>query len=225
MHTFRLGSALCGALALALSAASAHAGAIVNGGFESGATAPWVTTGGIGLSSLGSGKAPEGSHVGLIGFSAVFDGPSGAISQTFATANAGLFSYAFDLGRAEVFCVCNDVGLTFAARIDGVLLSDALPAFDPSGGGAPVATGLLSHYAGSLMLAAGSHELSFAFSRSPSLFGRAPFFLLDAVEGTSLATPPTGTPGVPEPATWAMMIAGFGLAGGALRRRRYVVAA
>lgn len=29
--------------------------------------------------------------------------------------------------------------------------------------------------------------------------------------------------GVPEPATWAMMIAGFGLAGAALRRRRFVI--
>jgi hypothetical protein len=32
------------------------------------------------------------------------------------------------------------------------------------------------------------------------------------------------TPGIPEPSTWAMMIAGFGLAGGALRRRRFSVA-
>ena len=32
----------------------------------------------------------------------------------------------------------------------------------------------------------------------------------------------TPTPGVPEPATWAMMIAGFGLVGSALRRRAAV---
>jgi hypothetical protein len=32
----------------------------------------------------------------------------------------------------------------------------------------------------------------------------------------------TPTPGVPEPATWAMMIGGVGMAGGALRRRRTV---
>jgi hypothetical protein len=30
---------------------------------------------------------------------------------------------------------------------------------------------------------------------------------------------------VPEPGTWAMLIAGFGLVGGALRRRRETVAA
>lgn len=33
------------------------------------------------------------------------------------------------------------------------------------------------------------------------------------------ATMPAVTPSVPEPATWAMMIAGFGMVGGALRRR------
>jgi len=32
--------------------------------------------------------------------------------------------------------------------------------------------------------------------------------------------PPPPVPGVPEPATWAMMIIGFGLLGGLLRRRR-----
>jgi hypothetical protein len=33
-------------------------------------------------------------------------------------------------------------------------------------------------------------------------------------------TPPAAVPGVPEPETWAMMIIGFGLLGGLLRRRR-----
>jgi hypothetical protein len=32
------------------------------------------------------------------------------------------------------------------------------------------------------------------------------------------------TPGVPEPATWALMISGFGLAGASLRRRRELLA-
>jgi hypothetical protein len=42
---------------------------------------------------------------------------------------------------------------------------------------------------------------------------------------TTLVTPPSGgnptpVPGVPEPGTWAMMIIGFGMLGGLLRRRR-----
>jgi hypothetical protein len=41
---------------------------------------------------------------------------------------------------------------------------------------------------------------------------------LSASEVAAL-TPPGSTPAVPEPATWAMMIAGFGLAGAAARRR------
>ncbi len=36
---------------------------------------------------------------------------------------------------------------------------------------------------------------------------------------------PGANPGVPEPAAWALLIAGFGLSGAALRRRRAVVAA
>jgi hypothetical protein len=46
-----------------------------------------------------------------------------------------------------------------------------------------------------------------------------------AVNVTVIQTPISvfvedGTPGIPEPATWAMMIAGFGLVGGMARRRR-----
>ncbi len=36
---------------------------------------------------------------------------------------------------------------------------------------------------------------------------------------------PNPTPGIPEPATWAMLILGFGLVGSAMRRRRNMVAA
>nr|WP_295113528.1 PEPxxWA-CTERM sorting domain-containing protein [uncultured Caulobacter sp.] len=43
--------------------------------------------------------------------------------------------------------------------------------------------------------------------------------LLDGIVFARIGT--TNTPGaVPEPATWAMMLAGFGLLGGELRRRR-----
>lgn len=46
-----------------------------------------------------------------------------------------------------------------------------------------------------------------------------------AVTGGTPYTPPVvGGPAVPEPATWALMITGFGLAGVALRRRRSAIA-
>ena len=54
--------------------------------------------------------------------------------------------------------------------------------------------------------------------------------LIEAVAGNSDAGQLvirtfTPTPGIPEPSTWAMMIAGFGFAGAALRRRPQVRAA
>lgn len=42
--------------------------------------------------------------------------------------------------------------------------------------------------------------------------------------GNLLNLPPLQTPGVPEPASWAMMIFGFGCAGALLRRRRAITA-
>ena len=49
-------------------------------------------------------------------------------------------------------------------------------------------------------------------------------FDLDSVAAINyIDTTPVG-PGVPEPATWAMMILGFGMAGGAMRRRRRMIA-
>ena len=50
----------------------------------------------------------------------------------------------------------------------------------------------------------------------------ADFVLLDNVQGFSNAALYTtgGTPPVPEPATWAMMLLGFGAAGSAMRRSR-----
>lgn len=39
------------------------------------------------------------------------------------------------------------------------------------------------------------------------------------VQSVTLGTPIGALAGVPEPATWAMMIAGFGMVGGAMRRR------
>jgi hypothetical protein len=203
-------SAAAGALAgacLFLATPAAAAEGIENGGFDGG-TSPWTATGGINFSLLGGA---------LISFGTSFGSASGDLSQAFTTTSDGVFDYAFDAGRGESACSCDDVALTFEARLDGTLLSALLPQF---AGSNPLSTPLLSHYAGSLALGAGDHELTFAFSRGTSGFGRAPYFLLDSVQGelTPNAGNPTG-PGVPEPSTWALMIVGSGFAGAALRRR------
>ena len=45
-----------------------------------------------------------------------------------------------------------------------------------------------------------------------------------AYDGAVIGDTPIPNPGVPEPATWAMLIAGFGLVGATMRRRRAAIA-
>ena len=72
----------------------------------------------------------------------------------------------------------------------------------------PPAAGL-AHHTFDVTASSANELLSFAFRDDPG------FELLDNVSVTS----------VPEPATWAMMLLGAGLAGAVLRRRRAVVPA
>lgn len=60
---------------------------------------------------------------------------------------------------------------------------------------------------------AGAASLTFSFTQTGGSGS--------AVSGSfTLASPPAPAPGVPEPASWAMMIGGFALTGAAVRRRR-----
>jgi hypothetical protein len=54
---------------------------------------------------------------------------------------------------------------------------------------------------------------------------RLEFVTESTLNPTGLRVEMTGTAAVPEPASWAMLIAGFGLVGAAARRRRTVIAA
>ncbi|MDE2619485.1 MAG: PEPxxWA-CTERM sorting domain-containing protein, partial [Sphingomonadales bacterium] len=65
--------------------------------------------------------------------------------------------------------------------------------------------------------------------------GKANFFIDDTatsqgeasagyIQSLTLFDSPTQTAAVPEPATWALMMAGFGLVGAALRRRKAIAA-
>jgi hypothetical protein len=63
--------------------------------------------------------------------------------------------------------------------------------------------------------------LSFAFSKSLGQQFGSLSGISAVVDFTARTTPPAGA--VPEPASWAMMIGGFALAGSAMRRRRQAV--
>ena len=199
----------------ALSAAgAARAAPIINGGFETGALAPWFTTAGANIGVASSSQAFDGDKVAVVAFSSPFAAEAATISQAFTTSSAGMFDYSFALGRGDGGGFA-DYGLFFEANIDGTVLSTALPAL---GGCCGISNIQLQAFTGSLFLAAGAHQINFNFARSATLFGRSPFLVLDGV-GVSVAD------AVPEPASWALMIAGFGLAGAAMRRRRVPVIA
>jgi hypothetical protein len=53
-------------------------------------------------------------------------------------------------------------------------------------------------------------------------FLRTGAWAIDFLNVESASLPGVGNPGVPEPASWALMIAGFGLTGAAIRRRAKV---
>lgn len=196
--------------ALLLSQPATAAEGLVNGGFDGG-VAPWTASGGIAVNEL--------ANKALIGFNTSFADASGTLSQTFTTTSDGVFDYAFDAGRGEIFCGCGEP-VTFQVFLDGVMLADLSL---PFGGSTPQSTPL-SHYAGSQALAAGDHTFTFSMGRFASSFGRAPYIVIDGVSG--VLTPNVVDPGgaVPEPATWALLIAGFGMAGAGLRRRRAALA-
>jgi hypothetical protein len=62
-------------------------------------------------------------------------------------------------------------------------------------------------------------------AKSISFAGVADQIVFDDVTfGSAIPGQPTGGNGIPEPSIWAMMIAGFGMAGVALRRRRGLAA-
>ncbi|MBO9499932.1 MAG: PEPxxWA-CTERM sorting domain-containing protein [Novosphingobium sp.] len=62
-----------------------------------------------------------------------------------------------------------------------------------------------------------TYNLNWGDVLSLSIKSNSPMFQLDDVT----YSPSVASPSVPEPATWAMLLAGFGLVGGALRRRGF----
>jgi hypothetical protein len=97
-------------------------------------------------------------------------------------------------------------------------LSDVLSA-------GPVSSRVLTAYALGTFTPAGSFS-SFAAGPASLTFSFTQNNANGAVSGGfTMSTPPVPAPGVPEPAAWAMLIAGFGLTGAAMRRRRIAVAA
>jgi hypothetical protein len=184
------------AVAALMVAAPASASIVVNGGFEAGDFSGWTQFGNAGFTSVGGvfgGIMPaEGDFHAWFG---PIDTPGG-ITQTLTTVAGTEYSVGFSLARTG-FANNN----FFSASFGDTLLVELTnwPASIYQDFGFTVTAG------------GGSTPLTFTFRNNPN------FFLLDAVSVTAVNG---GGAVIPEPATWAMMIAGFGLVGATARRRR-----
>jgi hypothetical protein len=76
----------------------------------------------------------------------------------------------------------------------------------------------MQYASGNATLSAGQHSILIYQEENGGGTGLVAFVNGDALGGSWLSTELNG--GVPEPASWAMMVGGFGLVGGAMRRRR-----
>jgi hypothetical protein len=168
---------------------SAPVNLVTNGSFETGDFTGWDQFGDTSFTFVTTELAAGGPTDG--DWHAAFGplDPSGGFIVQTIATIPGK-RYTFSFDLANLGGTPN----AFGAIWDGsfVALAGDLPAFDYGSFSIPVT-------------ASGTATLiGFGFYNEPS------FFLLDNVSVTGV---------IPEPATWAMMIAGFGLVGSALRRR------
>lgn len=145
--------------------------------------------------------------IGAVGNFAALDGDTGFSGRSLNTTVNGLVtgqSYTLQFDWAAGSLMSGDIGATTAGAavvLGSQTLTTVLSPNVPSNGWTRSTTNFIYNGSGNL--------LSFIASGTPN--GAPPMFLLDNVSVTSA---------VPEPASWVMMLVGFGMVGAVARRRR-----
>jgi len=151
-----------------------------------------------------SGAPIDDSGVTAFGFNAAPDivlGLSSVTSTWFSTISSGNVPGGTDLE----FCVKNGQNNNCAGSQGGPNLGETAT--------------------GSLVLGYNSLANSILLSDFLVRYQRIDSVALGLNDGSAIGSPTTPPPGVPEPATWAMMLIGFGAVGYSMRRRRKFVLA
>lgn len=207
--------------------ATAATNFIVNGGFEtpldsSGASIViaagaeptgfgWtVTEGSVDVHHTNGpfGGEPDPAGAGQGALDLIGLGNAGGIAQTFATRIGALYSLSFDYAN-------NPFG------------PSAAMAFGVKGLGGNVFQQSVTH-AGSVLSAMNWTRYTFDFTATEAsntlFFTNTAGFTSGGIYLDNVSVTGPDPIAVPEPASWALMISGFGLAGTALRRRRAIIA-
>ena len=211
-------SLFCGAAAMTLTAGAASAVTLVNGSFELGdnpgstfttqsagsnAITGW-TVGGFGVDYIG-GYWMASDGVRSIDLSAL---SSGSVSQSIATEAGKTYTVTFDLSGNP------DGGPD--QKITVVSISGSLPYIATYDVTAANSRDNMNWQSYSYTFTAFSNLSTLTFaSNEYTPFGPA-LDNVGIVEGDGIGSP------VPEPESWALLMAGFGLVGAAIRRRRQV---
>jgi len=216
--------AAAGAMALLAAPASALASELVtNGSFEKAPSGNSILPGGDSSISgwttinegvewftggtYGTGPAHDGDSMVDLAWYTSSGTPGGGIKQTFATTPGGTYRLSF-YGINANFAGRDGTGVVNALIDGNPLASFSVVRVAPTWG----SISDWQYFSKSFVAAGASTTLSFTNTQN----AYEHFAVIDSVSVTG---------GVPEPATWALMIGGFGLTGAALRRRRTAVAA
>ncbi len=185
---------------------------VTNGGFETGTFSGWTQFGGLGQTNVNVNDAVTGVYGARFSPNSV-----GGIEQTLATVAGTNYTISFDLRHfalpnTTLFPPAN----SFLAEFDGVVLTSLTNVANSPGGLNPLLPGqpwVSYSYTGVASSAATVLKFSFRDNRS----GPRNRWSIDNISVTSLGR---NIGGVPEPATWALLMLGFGLVGYAARRGR-----
>ncbi len=204
-------ASLCAVAALAAaSALPANAAAFMNGSFETGTNPGSFSTVGVGGTNIAGWSVLAGTVDYIGSYWAGSDGvrsidlagdQPGTLAQTFDTVLGQRYRVTFDLWA-------NDDGGTYPRGAFANVGAGDL-SFASNGGGSKAAPNWVSN---TFDFSATGTSTTLSFRADPA--NSAGFY------GAALDN--VGVSAIPEPASWAMMITGFGLAGAAMRRRTSV---
>lgn len=206
-------AAIAGVVGLVLGAAAPAKAVelISNGDFEAG-LAGWSTSGAVGtgtpdgyVACCGLAGSPADLANNMVFFGSGNVGLTNTLSQTFATVVGGAYTLTFDASAFGAPSAGNTLIFSVGGISDSISLGTSVSAALPGG-------------FGFAFVGSGSDTLTFLVNSNT-------FDNADAVIDNVSVQGPAPTAAVPEPGAWALMILGFGLAGGLLRGRRGAVAA